>query len=55
LGATTPFSLPQPIEEVLITRTAVLWIGLTLMATAATLVLLLLLPREAGVASEPRA
>jgi len=52
LVATTPFSLPKPIEHVLISRTAVLWIGLTLMATAVTLVLLLLLrppssaPRE---------
>lgn len=41
LVATTQFSLPKPIEQLLITRTAVLWIGGTLFATVVTLVLLL--------------
>ena len=46
LVTTTPFSIPAPLTDLLVTRTTVVWIGLTLMATAATLVpLLLLRPR----------
>ncbi|MEO8252634.1 MAG: hypothetical protein ABI978_05980 [Chloroflexota bacterium] len=41
LVSTTPFKLPPSIEHVLVTRTAAIWIGMTLMATSATLVLLL--------------
>lgn len=55
---TTPFSLPAPMEDLLLSRTAVVWIGMTLIATAATLVLLLLRPppRADGQApSAPRA
>jgi dolichyl-phosphate-mannose-protein mannosyltransferase len=44
LATTTSFALPKPIEDVLLTRTAVIWIAMTLMATSATLVVLLLRP-----------
>ena len=47
LVSTTPFGLPKPIEQLLITRTAAIWIGLTLIATAVTLAILLLRPRAA--------
>jgi len=42
--STTAFGLPKPIEQLLITRTAAIWIGLTLIATAATVAILLLRP-----------
>jgi Gpi18-like mannosyltransferase len=54
LVATTPFSLPGPIEQVLITRTSVLWIGLTLLASAATLAVLLLRSPGPEATSAPR-
>ena len=41
LVTTTEFSIPPPLHDVLVTRTAEVWIGLTLLATAATLVVLL--------------
>jgi dolichyl-phosphate-mannose-protein mannosyltransferase len=44
LVTTTPFGLPRSVEVLLVSRTSALWIGLTLMATAVTLVLLLLRP-----------
>jgi Gpi18-like mannosyltransferase len=44
LASTTPFSLSPSIEEVLVSRTAVIWIAMTLIATSATLVLLLARP-----------
>lgn len=34
--------VPRPLEDLLISRTAVVWIGLTLLAVAATLAVLLL-------------
>ncbi len=54
LVTTTPFSIPAPLKDLLVTHTAVVWIGLTLMATAATLVPMLLLrppPRVGGRAT----
>lgn len=44
LASTTPFSLSPSIEAVLLSRTAVIWIALTLIATSATLVMLLARP-----------
>ena len=45
LVSTAPFRLPTPqMEELLLSRTAVIWIGLTLMASAATVVVLLIRP-----------
>ena len=44
LVTTTSFTLAQPIRDVLVTRTAVIWIAMTLMATSVTLVVLLLRP-----------
>ena len=41
LADTTSFKLPPGIETVLLSRTAVIWIGMTLMATAVALVILL--------------
>jgi dolichyl-phosphate-mannose-protein mannosyltransferase len=56
LVTTTPFTIPAPLHDLLVTRTTVVWIGLALMATAAALVpLLLLQPRTEGTAaSVPR-
>lgn len=42
LVSTTPFTIRPDLEAILLSRTAVVWIGLTLMATAATIVVLLL-------------
>jgi len=50
LVKTTPFSLPKWAESLLLTNTAVLWIGLTLMAAAATLAILLLRPPDGNAA-----
>ncbi len=47
LVTTTPFGLPRAVELLLVSRTSAIWIGLTLMATAATLAILLLRPRPA--------
>jgi Gpi18-like mannosyltransferase len=57
LVSTTPFTIGRDLENVLLSRTAVTWIGMTLMATAATLVLLLLRPPQAAAteASAPPA
>jgi hypothetical protein len=52
LVTTTPFELPGPVEHLLTTRTVAIWIGLTLMATAATLAIILL-RRPAGESTEP--
>jgi len=48
LVTTTSFTLAAPLHDMLVTRTTVIWIALTLMATAATLVPLLLLQPRPG-------
>jgi Gpi18-like mannosyltransferase len=42
LVTTTAFTIPPPLRNMLVTRTSEVWIGLTMLATAATLVLLLM-------------
>jgi len=53
LVSTTSFAVPRGVEDVLISPTAVLWIGMTLMASAATLAILLLRPQDQARASDP--
>ena len=52
LVTTTPFGLPRSVELLLVSRTSAIWIGLTLMATAATLAILLLRPPP-GASTDP--
>jgi len=42
LVATTSFTIAKPLQDLLLTQTAVVWIGLTLLAVATTLAVLLL-------------
>ncbi len=51
---TTSFTIARPLQDLLITRTAVIWIGLTLLAVAATLAVLLLTePTDRPVSTLP--
>lgn len=53
LVATTEFTIPDQLRDILVNRTAEVWIGLTLLATAVALVPLLVMEQLPRITAEP--